>query len=41
MGAINIAFADGHVQLMSNDMLANDQTGRSTGNAVWYPQDNP
>jgi prepilin-type N-terminal cleavage/methylation domain-containing protein/prepilin-type processing-associated H-X9-DG protein len=39
MGQINIAYADGHVQLRSQDELADGTTGLSTGDSLWYPGD--
>lgn len=38
-GQINIAYADGHVQLRSQEDLANGTTGVSTGDSAWYPGD--
>jgi prepilin-type N-terminal cleavage/methylation domain-containing protein/prepilin-type processing-associated H-X9-DG protein len=38
-GQINIAYADGHVQLRSNDDLVSGTTGMSTGDSAWYPGD--
>lgn len=38
-GRINIAFADGHVSMLSDADLVDKQTGRSTYNAMWSPID--
>ncbi|HEX8521928.1 MAG TPA: type II secretion system protein [Tepidisphaeraceae bacterium] len=38
-GKINIAFADGHVDLYSHDRLVNWSTGKSTYEAMWSPID--
>ena len=39
VGRLNIAFADGHVELLSNDDLVDKQTGLSTFRAMWSPND--
>ena len=38
-GRANIAFADGHVQLMSEDQLFDRITGKSRFEALWSPLD--
>ena len=38
-GRANIAFADGHVQLMSEDQLFDRATGRTRFGALWSPLD--
>ena len=38
-GQINVAFADGHVQLMASDALADSTTGLSKLVALWSPYD--
>ena len=38
-GRLNIAFADGHVSLMSIDDLVDPKTGGSTFRAMWSPND--
>ena len=38
-GRLNIAFADGHVELLSSDDLVDRQTGLSTFRAMWSPND--
>jgi len=40
-GQVTIAFADGHAELCSSDMLANYTTGLSNGYAFWYIGDPP
>lgn len=39
IGRLNIAFADGHVSLHSNEELFDDKTQRSTHLAMWTPID--
>jgi prepilin-type processing-associated H-X9-DG protein len=38
-GQINIGYADGHVELRSQNDLANSSTGVSTGDSLWFPGD--
>jgi prepilin-type N-terminal cleavage/methylation domain-containing protein/prepilin-type processing-associated H-X9-DG protein len=39
IGAVNIAYADGHVALKSSDQLADYDSGRSTLDSLWSPLD--
>jgi prepilin-type processing-associated H-X9-DG protein len=39
IGRLNIAYADGHVALRSNDELADYHTGVSTLDSWWSPLD--
>ena len=38
-GRVNIAFADGHVEVLAHDELADPTTGLSRGRALWSPLD--
>jgi prepilin-type N-terminal cleavage/methylation domain-containing protein/prepilin-type processing-associated H-X9-DG protein len=38
-GRTNIAFADGHVELLAHDELADPTTGKSRNRALWSPYD--
>jgi prepilin-type N-terminal cleavage/methylation domain-containing protein/prepilin-type processing-associated H-X9-DG protein len=39
VGAVNIGYADGHVELKSNTALADPESGRSTLDSIWSPLD--
>jgi prepilin-type N-terminal cleavage/methylation domain-containing protein/prepilin-type processing-associated H-X9-DG protein len=39
LGAVNIGYADGHVELKSNTALADPESGRSTLDSLWSPLD--
>lgn len=38
-GRVSIAYADGHAQLKGDDELADQATGKSTGDSLWSPLD--